>query len=69
MAGLPNRSAVVWTRKPVIAGILSILSGAFMVWPIFPPHPWGDLIWTPVLSILAVALVGFAQERVQPKLI
>jgi len=89
------------TWKPIAAGILSIISGTFMVWyrsselisigsspvgivlgliaisggifaikrkvwvlalagaicAIVPPHPWGFLIWTPVLGILAVAFV------------
>jgi hypothetical protein len=89
------------TWKPIAAGILSILSGTFIVWyrlselirvgsspvgitlgliaivggifairrrvwglalvgaicAIVPPHPWGFLIWTPILGILAVVFV------------
>ena len=89
------------TWKPPAAGILSIISGAFIVWyrtselisvgsspvgimlgliavaggilairrkvwglalagaicAIVPPHPWGFLIWTPALGILAVVFV------------
>lgn len=89
------------TWKPTAAGILSIISGTFIVWyrsselisvgsspigiilgliaiaggifairrkvwglalagaicAIVPPHPWGFLIWTPVLGILAVIFV------------
>ena len=89
------------TWKPTAAGILSIISGTFIVWyrlselirigsspvgiilgliaivggifairrrvwglalagaicAIVPPHPWGFLIWTPVLGILAVVFV------------
>ena len=89
------------TWKPTAAGILSIISGTFIVWyrlselirigsslvgimlgliaivggifairrrvwglalagaicSIVPPHPWGFLIWTPVLGILAVVFV------------
>jgi hypothetical protein len=91
----------VKTWKPTAAGILSIISGTFIVWyrlselirigsslvgimlgliaivggifairrrvwglalagaicAIVPPHPWGFLIWTPVLGILAVVFV------------
>jgi hypothetical protein len=93
------------TWKPAAAGILSIASGAFIVWyrsselirigsspagivlgliaiaggifairrkvwglalagaicAIVPPHPWGELIWTPVLGILAVVLVALSK--------
>ena len=89
------------TWKPTAAGILSIISGTFIVWyrlselirvgsspvgiilgliaivggifairrrawglalagaicAIVPPHPWGFLIWTPILGILAVVFV------------
>jgi hypothetical protein len=89
------------TWKPTAAGIMSIISGAFMAWyhwgpntpvetiplgiglgliaiaggifairrkvwglalagaicAIVPPHPWGELTWTPVLGILAALLV------------
>jgi hypothetical protein len=89
------------TWKPIAAGILSIISGTFIVWyrlselirvgsspvgiilgliaivggifairrrawglalagaicAIVPPHPWGFLIWTPILGILAVVFV------------
>ena len=95
------------TWKPVGAGILSIISGAFIVWyrsgelisvgsspvgiifgliaiaggifairrkvwglalagaicAIVPPHPWGYLIWTPVLGILAVVLVALSKSE------
>jgi hypothetical protein len=95
------------TWKPVAAGILSILSGAFAVWyrsselvrvgsspvgivlgtvaiaggifairrkvwglalagavcAIVPPHPWGSLIWTPALGILAVVLVVLSKSE------
>ena len=95
------------TRKPMAAGILSILSGGFAVWyrsselirvgsspvgivlgliaiaggifairrkawglalagaicAIVPPHPWGSLIWTPVLGILAVVLLVVSRRE------
>jgi hypothetical protein len=95
------------TWKPAAAGILSILSGAFMVWyrsaelirigsspagiglglialaggivatrrkawglalagaacAIVPPHPWGELIWTPVLGVAAVVLVVLSRSE------
>jgi hypothetical protein len=91
----------VKTWKPTAAGIVSIISGAFMAWyhwgpntpvatiplgiglgfiaiaggifairrkvwglalagamcAVVPPHPWGELTWTPVLGILAALLV------------
>jgi len=95
------------TWKPPAAGILSIISGAFIVWyrtselisvgsspvgimlgliaiaggilairrkvwglalagaicAIVPPHPWGYLIWTPALGILAVVLVALSKNE------
>ena len=95
------------TWKPPAAGILSIISGAFIVWyrtselisvgsspvgimlgliaiaggilairrkvwglaltgaicTIVPPHPWGYLIWTPALGILAVVLVALSKNE------
>src|SRR5579862_5794473 len=89
------------TWKPTAAGILSIISGAFMAWyhwgpntrvetiplgigigliavaggiyairrkvwglalagaicAIVPPHPWGELIWTPALGIVAIVFL------------
>jgi hypothetical protein len=95
------------TWKPIAAGILSIISGTFMVWyrsselisigsspvgivlgliaisggifaikrkvwvlalagaicAIVPPHPWGYLIWTPVLGIMAVVLVALSKSE------
>jgi hypothetical protein len=30
---------------------------------IYPPHPWGYLIWTPVLGILAVVLVVLSKNE------
>jgi hypothetical protein len=95
------------TWKPTAAGILSIISGAFMAWyhwgpntrvetiplgivlgliaiaggifairrkvwglalagaicAIVPPHPWGELIWTPVLGIFAVVLVALSRNE------
>ena len=95
------------TWKPPTAGILIIISGAFIVWyraselisvgsspvgimlgliavaggilairrkvwglalagaicAIVPPHPWGYLIWTPALGILAVVLVALSRSE------
>ena len=95
------------TWKPPTAGILIIISGAFIVWyrtselisvgsspvgimlgliaiaggilairrkvwglalagaicAIVPPHPWGYLIWTPALGILAVVLVALSKNE------
>jgi hypothetical protein len=95
------------TWKPIAAGILSIISGVFIVWyrsselisvgsspvgiilgliaiaggifairrkvwglaltgaicAIVPPHPWGYLIWTPVLGILAIAFVALSKSE------
>jgi hypothetical protein len=95
------------TRKPIAAGILSIISGAFIVWyrsseliqvgsssvgivlgliaiaggvfairrkvwglaltgaicAIVPPHPWGYLIWTPVLGISALVFVVLSKSE------
>jgi hypothetical protein len=97
------------TRKPIVAGVLTILSGSFIVWyrtnelirvgsnwvgialgliaviggiaavrrrrwalalagaicAIVPPHPWGKLIWTPVLGLVAVALLISAKGEFQ----
>jgi hypothetical protein len=101
------------TWKPVAAGVLSILSGAFIVeyrtgafirarlsghpsfppfavllglvaitggilavrrkhWrvalagaicAVFPPHPWGHLIWTPILGMVAIAFVALSRNE------
>ena len=98
------------TWKPIAAGILSIISGTFIVWyrlselirvgsspvgiilgliaivggifairrrawglalagaicAIVPPHPWGFLIWTPILGILAVVFVVSSKSEFGP---
>jgi len=95
------------TWRPVAAGLLSIIAGAFTVWyraaelvrvgsgpfgialgliavaggifairrrvwglalagaacAVVPPHPWGELIWTPILGILAVVLVAVSRNE------
>ncbi len=106
------------TWKPTAAGVLSIVSGAFIVWyrsgefirlapasgafssphvfslvgpviglvavaggifairrqrwglalagaicAVFPPHPWGSFIWTPVLGILAIVLLAQSKKE------
>ena len=56
--------SVVLGLVAVVGGIFTIrrqawglaLAGAILC-SLFPPHPYGSLIWTPLLGILAIAWV------------
>jgi hypothetical protein len=60
----------------IAVGLIAIAGGVFAIWrkawslalagaacAIAPAHPWGKLIWTPVLGILAVALVVLSKSE------
>ncbi len=55
---------------PVILGLIALAGGFFAVrrqiWrlavagavcTIYPPHPWGSLVWTPILGILGIVFL------------
>jgi hypothetical protein len=60
---------------PVI-GLLAIVGGVFTIrrqrWglslagaicAIFPPHPWGAFLWTPVLGVLAIVFLASSRDE------
>jgi hypothetical protein len=69
VGGLFGPVAIALGLIAVAGGVLAIrrkgwrlaLAGAACA--IYPPHPWGDLAWTPVLGILAVVLVVLSKNE------
>jgi hypothetical protein len=60
----------------IVLGLIAIVGGIFairrQVWglslagatcALFPPHPYGSLIWSPVLGILAIVFVALSKNE------
>jgi uncharacterized membrane protein HdeD (DUF308 family) len=60
----------------IVLGLIAIVGGIFAVrrrvWglalagaicAVFPFHPYGDLIWTPIIGILAIAFVALSKNE------
>lgn len=71
-----NHWGVVGSSIAAAIGIIAIVGGIFMVmrqrwWlalagavcTVYPAHPWGDLIWTPVLGVLAIVLLWLSRNE------
>jgi len=67
-----------WQFGPffIVLGLIAIVGGIFairrQVWglalagaicAVFPAHPYGSLIWTPVLGILAIVFVALSKSE------
>jgi len=56
----------------IVGGIFAIkrkiwgLALAGAICAIVPPHPWGSLIWTPVVGALAVVLLVLSRNEFSP---
>ena len=60
---------IVLGLAAVVGGIFAIrlklwgLALAGAICAIVPPHPWGYLIWTPILGIVAVVFVALSKSE------
>jgi hypothetical protein len=75
-SGLIIRGQSGFGAVGIVLGLIAIAGGIFAIrrkaWglalagaacAIYPPHPWGYLIWTPALGILAVVFVTLSRNE------
>jgi hypothetical protein len=66
---IPSSIGIIIGLIAVVGGTLAIrrrvwgLALAGAICALFPPHPWGDLTWTPVLGIFAIVFVVLSKNE------